>query len=125
MSDDIANNCLEAPLVDATDAIAIPWIMIYLFFRFLNAMIEEIALADQYYLLGDDAECKKIYDSMDKSFKHVCPRQEIEKMRLYQRKLFKLRLVKNLYSMLYDMAFIYFLMPKFIWGFVLYTFHSW
>ena len=45
-------------------------------------------------------------------------------MRLYQRKLFKLRLIKNMYSMLYDMAFIYFLMPKIIWESLLWTFHS-
>ena len=75
-------------------------------------------------LLNDDSECKRIYDTTDKTFKAVCPWEETQKMRLYQRKLFKLRLIKNMYSMAYDMAFIYFLMPKMIWEFLLWTFHS-
>ena len=46
-------------------------------------------------------------------------------MRLYQLKLFKLRLVKNIYSTCYDIAFIYFLLPKYFWEFLLSTSYAW
>ena len=50
-------HCLETPLVNAGDAVPVPWVMIYIFFRILNSVIEEIGLADQFVLLGDDTAC--------------------------------------------------------------------
>ena len=39
-------NCNQTTLIDTDGSILIPWIGIFIFFRVLNAVMEEIGLAD-------------------------------------------------------------------------------
>ena len=117
---------MDSALVNASqDEIKIPWLIIFLAFRSINAIIEEIALIDAYILLNSDEKCKKIYEAHGNEFKEKCTWEETQEMREYQRKIFKVRISKNIYSMAYDLLFMYFLMPKLIWEFLLWTFHEW
>lgn len=84
--------CLGTPLINKDEADQegwpIPWMSIYIYFRIITAVVEEIGMIDQYRLLLNDKKCTEIYghatqDRTDEEFMEQCPEEETEKMKIY------------------------------------------
>ena len=92
------------------------WLYFFLTLYSIKSLIVFVGYIQQYMLLDDRQKCRKIYNTLDKDHKKQVDWPKADKARIYQKTLYKHRILKLMFSFTKDCIYYYYLCPAWIWS---------